>query len=88
MKLPPLLVYSVLRLLAFLVPLGIMWLFPVMREYWWLTAVFAALIGASISILFLRRPLSDASAELHSRREARAAERVSDENAEDASPEN
>ncbi|GAA1543466.1 hypothetical protein GCM10009803_24750 [Microbacterium ginsengiterrae] len=71
MKLPPILVYSVLRLLAFLVPLGIMWLFPIMREYWWLTAIFAALIGMSLSILFLRRPLSGASAEIYERRAAR-----------------
>lgn len=72
MKLPPILVYSVLRLLAFLVPLAIMWFFfPIMREYWWLTAIFAALIGMSLSILFLRRPLSDTSAEIYERREAR-----------------
>lgn len=72
MKLPPLLVYSVLRLLAFLVPLAVMWFFfPIMRELWWLTAIFAALIGMSISILFLRRPLSSASSEIYQRREAR-----------------
>lgn len=71
MKLPPILVYSVLRLLAFLVPLGIMCLFPIMRDYWWLTAIFAALIGASLSILFLRKPLSGASADLYERRGAR-----------------
>jgi hypothetical protein len=72
MKLPPLLVYSVLRLLAFLVPLAVMWFFfPIMRELWWLTAIFAALIGMSISILFLRKPLSGASSEIYERREAR-----------------
>jgi len=69
---PPLLVYSVLRLLAFLVPLAIMWFFfPIMRELWWLTAIFAALIGMSISILFLRKPLSGASSTLYERRESR-----------------
>ena len=73
MKLPPILVYSVLRLLAFLVPLAIMWLFPIMRELWWLTAIFAALIGMSLSILFLRRPLAETSAGIHERREARQA---------------
>lgn len=88
MKLPPLLVYSVLRLLAFLVPLAVMWLFfPILREYWWLTAIFAALIGASISFLFLRRPLSDASSALHRRRSARADERRRDTEAEDAAAE-
>lgn len=88
MKLPPLLVYSVLRLLAFLVPLAIMWIFfPIMREFWWLTAIFAALIGASISFLFLRRPLAKASAGLHERRQARAVELQSDEDAEDTASE-
>lgn len=84
MKLPPLLVYTVLRLLAFLVPLAIMWFFfPIFREFWWLAAIFAALIGTSISLLFLRAPLSGASTELHERRSARAAERQRDEDAED-----
>ena len=59
MKPPPVLVYTVLRLLAFLVPFGILMLFPIMREYYWLTAIFAALIGFSLSLLFLRRPLAD-----------------------------
>lgn len=69
---PPIVLYSVLRLLAFLVPLAIMWFFfPIMREYWWLTAIFAALIGMSLSILFLRRPLSETSADIYERREAR-----------------
>lgn len=89
-KIPPILVYSVLRLLAFLVPLAIMWVFfPIMRELWWLTGIFAALIGMSISILFLRRPLSDASSAMYERREARAAAgrrsaAVQDADAEDA----
>lgn len=88
-KLPPLLVYSVLRLLAFLVPLAIMWLFfPIMRELWYFTVVFAALIGMSISIIFLRKPLSSASAEIYEQREARVGTRSSvaaqDANAEDA----
>ena len=52
------LVYSVLRLLFFLVPFGIMMLFPIFREYYWLAAIFAALIGLSLSLLFLRRPHS------------------------------
>ncbi|WP_424937648.1 MULTISPECIES: hypothetical protein [Bacteria] len=83
MKLPPLLVYSVLRLLAFLVPLGILWyFFPIFREFWWLAALFAALIGISISMLFLRRPLSDASRTIYERRESGVAQ-VRDEDVED-----
>lgn len=91
MKLPPLLVYSVLRLLAFVVPLAIMWLFfPILREYWWLTAIFAALIGASISFLFLRGPLSDASTGIHERRASgqnRTSTAAEDAAAEDAATE-
>ncbi|WP_460796722.1 DUF4229 domain-containing protein [Microbacterium sp. GXF0217] len=89
MKIPPLLVYSVLRLLAFVVPLAIMWLFfPILREYWWLTAIFAALIGMSISFLFLRKPLSDASSEFHERRAAGQGRTAADDAAaEDAATE-
>ena len=84
MKLPPLLVYTVLRLLAFAVPLAIMWLFfPIFREYWWLAALFAALIGMSISLLFLRAPLSNASREIYEKRNRTN----TDEDAEDAASE-
>ncbi|MGC5172694.1 DUF4229 domain-containing protein [Microbacterium sp. DT81.1] len=75
MKLPPVVVYTVLRLLAFLVPFGLLMLIPIMREYYWLTAIFAALIGFSLSLLFLRRPLSDVSASVAARR-ARPAQTV------------
>jgi hypothetical protein len=68
----PILVYSVLRLLAFLLPLAILWyFFPIFRELWWLAAIFAALIGVSISMLFLRSPLSEASADFYARRRTR-----------------
>lgn len=59
-KLPRLLVYTVLRLLAFLVPFALLMIFPLFREQYWLAAIFAALIGVSLSVLFLRRPF-DAS---------------------------
>lgn len=85
---PPLLVYSVLRLLAFLVPLAVMWFFfPIMRELWWLTAIFAALIGMSISILFLRTPLSGASTGIYERRKARTTPRRQSAAAQDADAE-
>ncbi len=71
-KLPPLLVYSVLRLLFFLVPLAIMLLFPILREQWWASVICAALIGMSLSIIFLRRPLSASSERIYERRESRA----------------
>jgi uncharacterized protein involved in exopolysaccharide biosynthesis len=80
----PFLVYTVLRLLAFLVPLAILWFFfPIFREFWWLAAIFAALIGVSISMLFLRAPLTDASTRLHERRESRASGGEADADAED-----
>jgi hypothetical protein len=83
-KLPPLLVYSVLRLLAFLVPLGILWFFfPIFREFWWLAALFAALIGISVSLLFLRAPLSDASRAIYERRSAKIGRAARDEDVED-----
>ncbi|KQZ22476.1 MULTISPECIES: DUF4229 domain-containing protein [Microbacterium] len=81
----PFLVYTVLRLLAFLVPLAIMWFFfPIFREYWWLAAIFAALIGVSISMLFLRAPLTDASARIVARRDSRGSAEQADADAEDA----
>lgn len=80
----PFLVYTVLRLSAFLVPLAILWFFfPIFREFWWLAAIFAALIGVSISMLFLRAPLTDASARLVERRSAREPAGQSDADAED-----
>jgi len=80
----PFLVYTVLRLLAFLVPLAIMWFFfPIFREFWWLAAIFAALIGVSISMLFLREPLTGASARLVERREGRSSAGQDDADAED-----
>lgn len=84
MRARPAIVYSVLRLLAFLVPFGIMMLFPVMREYYWLAAIFAALIGLSLSMLFLRQPLSDATAGLAERRARRTDRETTDEEVEDS----
>lgn len=64
------LVYAVLRLAAFLVPFGLMMLLPAFHDLWWLAAIFAALIGLSISVLFLRRPLGAVSQSLAARRAA------------------
>lgn len=77
-------VYSVLRLLAFLVPFSIMMLFPIMREYYWLSAIFAALIGLSLSMIFLRRPLDDVASGLAERRTRRRSGAQTDAEAEDA----
>lgn len=85
MRVPPIVVYTVLRLLFFLVPLALMLVFlPIFREYWWLATIFAAFIGLSLSMILLRRPLSEATAQFE-RRRARRRER--DEDAEDAASE-
>lgn len=76
MKARSALLYSVLRLLAFFVPFGVLMLFPAFREdgLYWLAAVFAALIGLSLSLLFLRRPLEDVTLGLAERRTQRVGE--------------
>jgi ABC-type siderophore export system fused ATPase/permease subunit len=77
-------VYTVLRLLAFLVPFAIMVIFfPIFRQQYWLAAIFAALIGLSLSLLFLRRPLDEVTTALAERRAAEKSVR-SDEEVEDA----
>ncbi|MGF3052618.1 DUF4229 domain-containing protein [Microbacterium sp. YY-03] len=63
-----LLVYSLLRLAAFVVPFVIMWQFAVFRELPWLAAIFAALIGLALSIIFLRKPLNEATSQMAARR--------------------
>ena len=83
MKARSALVYTVLRLLAFLVPFGILMLFPIFREQYWLAAIFAALIGLSLSLLFLRRPLTEVTTGLAERR-ASAKATMTDEDVEDA----
>jgi len=77
-------VYSVLRLLAFIVPFGVMMLVPIMREYYWLSAIFAALIGLSLSMIFLRRPLDDVASSLAQRRTRQRSGEATDAEAEDA----
>ncbi|WP_261165660.1 DUF4229 domain-containing protein [Microbacterium sp. Marseille-Q6965] len=72
--------YAVLRLAFFLVPFGLMMLLPVFQDLWWLAAIFAAVIGLSLSILLLGRPLADVSTEIY---EARAAKRAQTERAEE-----
>jgi hypothetical protein len=70
--------YSVLRLLAFAVPFGLMMLLPIFQQFVWLAAIFAALIGLSISVIFLRRPLDEVTTTLADNRERRRAARSGD----------
>ncbi|WP_156760668.1 DUF4229 domain-containing protein [Microbacterium karelineae] len=83
MKIRSLVVYSLLRLAFFLVPLGVMMLFPAFQDLWWLAVIFAALIGLSLSIVFLRKPLGEVSSGIHERQQAknrpRTAREVDDE---------
>ncbi|WP_232531784.1 DUF4229 domain-containing protein [Microbacterium halophytorum] len=65
--------YAVARLAFFLVPFGLMMLMPVFQNLWWLAAIFAALIGLSLSIILLRKPLTDVTTGMAARREARTA---------------
>lgn len=69
-KVRSVLLYTVLRLLAFLVPLGIMMLFPVFQELYWIAIFCAALIGLSLSMIFLRGPRDAISSGLAARRTA------------------
>lgn len=84
MKARSAILYTVLRLLAFLVPFAVLMIFPVFRELYWLAAIFAALIGLSLSLIFLRRPLDDVTSDLAERRERARRRPPSDEDAEDA----
>ncbi|MBB2976674.1 hypothetical protein FHX49_002253 [Microbacterium endophyticum] len=83
MKARSALVYTVLRLLAFLIPFGILMLFPVFQELYWLAAIFAAFIGLSLSMLFLRRPLAEVTSGIAERRATRM-QNTRDEDDEDA----
>ena len=76
----PVLVYTLLRLLAFLVPLVILWfVFPGMP---WVAAIMAAASGASLSVIFLRRPREEVSSRIYAARQKRA--KVTDDDVEDA----
>ncbi|MCW2288979.1 uncharacterized protein DUF4229 [Leucobacter luti] len=55
-------VYTVLRLLFFAVPFAVLF---VLGIWPWLAAIFAALIGVSLSIIFLSRPRDTASESIY-----------------------
>lgn len=73
--------YSVLRLAFFLVPFGVLMLMPIFQDLWWLAGIFAALIGLSLSIIFLRGPLTRVSAEMYERQQRRTTKTVREEDA-------
>lgn len=84
MRARSIIVYSVLRLLAFLVPLGIMMLIPIFHELYWFAIGFAAIIGISLSMLFLSGPRDEVAKELsaRARRRVRTRRTVEDEDEE------
>lgn len=71
MKIRSFLTYTILRLAFFLVPLGVMMLFPAFRNMWWLAVIFAALIGIALSVIFLQKPRAQMSEDLYERRKQR-----------------
>jgi len=77
--------FTLLRLAFFLVPLGIMMLFPAFWGMWWLAVLFAALIGLSLSIIFLQKPRGEMSEGIYNRqkRRTKVTEREIDEDIED-----
>ncbi|MTE23326.1 DUF4229 domain-containing protein [Microbacterium sp. ZXX196] len=82
MKIRSVLSYSLLRLAFFAVPLGVMLLFPVFWDLWWLAVIFATLIGLSLSIIFLggkRAEVSAGLADRQARRQTPTAREADDE---------
>lgn len=85
MRLRSTLIYTVLRLAFFAIPFGLMMLLPIFQDFYWLAAIFAALIGLSLSLLFLRRPLDAMTSDIADTRASRKPRmNVTDEEAEDA----
>ena len=70
-KIRSLLTYTILRLAFFLVPLGVMMLFPAFRPMWWLAVLFSAIIGIALSVIFLQKPRAQVSAGLYERSQRR-----------------
>lgn len=70
-------VYTVLRLLFFAIPFALLF---VLGIWPWLAAVFAALIGVSLSIIFLSKPRATASESIY---DWRTRDRTADDIVED-----
>jgi hypothetical protein len=79
-RIPPVVYYTVLRLLTFAVPLTVLLLLGIEP---WIATVLAALIGLSVSYIFLQRPREAVSRDLYELRHG-AKKPAVDENAEDA----
>ena len=71
MKTRTLVLYTLLRLAFFLVPLGVLMLLPIFHTLWWLAVIFAGLIGVALSIIFLQKPRAELSEGLYEKRQNR-----------------
>ena len=80
-SIPPVVTYTVLRLLAFAVPLAVLLLLGFEP---WIAAILAAIIGLSLSYIVLRRPREQVASSLYERRHGNHTPDTADEDAEDA----
>lgn len=80
-RVPPVLVYTVLRLLAFFVPLGVLLALGIEP---WIAAVLSALLGMALSFLVLRAPREKVAEGIYDRRHGKRTPDTTDEDAEDA----
>ena len=80
-NIPPVVYYTVFRLAAFAIPLALLLLLGIEP---WIATVLAALIGLSVSYIFLRRPREAVSRDLYDLRHGSKPRRADDENAEDS----
>lgn len=80
-RIPPVVYYTVLRLAAFAIPLTIL-LFLGIEP--WIATVLAALIGLSVSYIFLRTPREAVSRDLYDLRHGSKGKASGDEDAEDS----
>ncbi|MFZ4893810.1 DUF4229 domain-containing protein [Plantibacter sp. Mn2098] len=81
-RIPPVVKYTVLRLLAFAVPLALLLVFTQLQG--WVSAVIAAIIGLCVSYIFLRTPRDTVAKELYERRHGEKTVPHDDEDSEDA----
>jgi L-lactate permease len=81
-RVPAALRYTVLRLLAFVVPLLLLVFLTGLQP--WIAAIIAAVIGLCVSYIFLRRPRETVAQELYARRHGDKPVPHDDEDSEDA----
>ena len=79
-RIPPVVYYTVLRLLTFAVPLTVLLLLGIEP---WIATVLAALIGLSVSYIFLQRPRHAVARDLYELRHG-TRKVADDEDAEDS----